>query len=222
MSKENGNGFRVPKKPTTAKAMSKRMDRLEKTVQAAFTQVGMRLQEIQKEIVGLNNNIQTVDCRSLATLRMLERELEFVEGAHGKVAEEIRAEIFNEMSEAENDELCLQSVDRPAAEGDTVVFTMDAFEKTEDGLAGSSERINDLCIFRSKVQLGANRLPKEIEDQILGMTPRTSREFDMTIPENFGPKFSGMEVVYSLELLQVLEPETTTQPSESVSENVVE
>lgn len=200
------NGFRAPKKPTTAKAMKERLEHLEGLFQMLVTQVGNQLQMLQGEVKLQGDNIHKIDIRSLATLRLLQKGSEFTDAAHDELAAEINLEVFEDLSLKEDEELNLVSIDTPADVGHHVVMQIDVYAPDESGNRG--EKIDNLSVIRSKVQLGNGQFPQEIETEVMGMSPRTSKEFKITIPKGASREWSEKEVIYDLTLLQVLEPET--------------
>ena len=207
MGRGNGGfkpGDRQPKKPTTAKNAMKRLDALERAVQGMYFQFAQQLTAFRKEIANLEQNNRLIDCRSLATYRMLRDNLDFTEEAHNDIVSEVQEEIFNQFNETENEQMDLISVDTPAEDGLRVVFQLDAYEVGEDGARG--DKIEDLSAFRSKVILGGGEFFDEIEKEIVGMKPQDIKEFTLTMPERFG-QYADKEVIYEVNLLQVLKSE---------------
>jgi hypothetical protein len=207
------NGFKSPKTPTTAKAMKKRMEMLEQVMRRSVYQIGLQLQRLQDEIMSINQTLRKIDCRSLATLRMLEQGEEFTVEAHDRVANEINTEIFEKLSEEEDAQLGLVSIDEPCANGHRIVMQLAAYQSDESGKRG--DKIDELSLHRSKIQLGAGEFPEVIESEIVGMEPDTTREFTVTMPAGLFPDYADKQVTYEVNLLQVLaQQEQETAPVE--------
>lgn len=92
----------------------------------------------------------------------------------------------------------LETVDRPAAEGDHVladfVGRIDG-EEFEGGSAGDQV-----------IEIGAGRLIDDFEDQLKGASAGDSVEVEVTFPEEYGaPALAGRDAVFSVEVKEVRE-----------------
>jgi trigger factor len=116
------------------------------------------------------------------------------------------------VDELRDSEARLEPMDRPAQLGDYAIV---AFEGTRDGAVftgGTSERMPLL--------LGQNRLFPGFDDKVVGLQSGEEREFDLTIPDDFGVEsLRGAELHFHLTLKEQrgkVAPEATDEFARSV------
>ena len=89
--------------------------------------------------------------------------------------------------------------DRPVKKGDHVLIDYEGFKDGEFfEAAGRTENFG--------VQVGSGRILKEFEDQLIGMSRNTSKEFTIPFPEDyFSKELAGLEITFKMTLNDIKE-----------------
>ena len=107
----------------------------------------------------------------------------------------------------------MESVDRPAAEGDTVVID---YEGSIDGEPFDGGKDED-----HELELGSGSFIPGFEEKLLGITPGEERDIDLVFPEDYEESFAGKPVVFKVKAHEVREkllPDLDDEFAKDVSE----
>jgi len=105
------------------------------------------------------------------------------------------------------------SVERPAADGDTVVIDYDG---ALDGVPFDGGKAEGQSLL-----LGSGSFVPGFEDQVVGMAVGEEKEISVTFPEDYTPELAGKDVVFKVKLLEVKEsvlPELDDEFAKDISE----
>ncbi|MBQ4369583.1 MAG: trigger factor [Oscillospiraceae bacterium] len=107
----------------------------------------------------------------------------------------------------------MESVERPAAMGDSVIIDFDGYIDGKRFDGGKDEN--------HTLELGSNAFVPGFEDQIVGMKPGEEKDITVTFPEDYVKDLAGKEAVFKIKLHEVKEnilPELDDEFAKDVSE----
>ena len=126
--------------------------------------------------------------------------------------------VSDEDVEAEIDRMAernsrIETVDRAAKEGDTVVLDFEGFDNGVAFAGGKGEGYS--------LKLGSNSFVPGFEDALIGLSAGDEKDIDVTFPENYTPELAGKPVVFKCKIHEVKEtilPEKDDEFAKDVSE----
>lgn len=126
--------------------------------------------------------------------------------------------VTDEDVEAEIDRMAernsrIETVDRAAKEGDTVVLDFEGFDNGVAFEGGKAEGYS--------LKLGSNSFVPGFEDALVGLAAGDEKDIDVTFPENYTPELAGKPVVFKCKIHEVKEtimPEKDDEFAKDVSE----
>jgi len=107
----------------------------------------------------------------------------------------------------------IETVDRPAKEGDTAVINFEGFVDGEPFEGGKGEN--------HELELGSKAFIPGFEDKVAGMVKGESRDIDLVFPDDYPGKLAGKPVVFKVTLTDVKEkllPDLDDEFAKDVSE----
>jgi len=107
----------------------------------------------------------------------------------------------------------MQTADRPAAEGDTVVIDFEGFIDGKPFDGGKGENVN--------LVLGSGQFIPGFEEQVIGMSAGEEKDINVTFPEDYTEELAGKDAVFHVKLNEVKEtilPELDDEFAKDVSE----
>ena len=123
--------------------------------------------------------------------------------------EEVEAEI-DRMAERNSR---IETVERPAQEGDTVVLDFEGFDNGVPFEGGKGEK--------HSLKLGSHSFVPGFEEALVGLSAGDEKDVDITFPENYTPELAGKPVVFKCKIHEVKEtimPEKDDEFAKDVSE----
>ena len=123
--------------------------------------------------------------------------------------EDVEAEI-NRMAERNSS---IQTVERPAQEGDTVVLDFEGFDNGVAFENGKGENYS--------LKIGSGSFVPGFEEALIGLSAGEEKDIDVTFPENYVPELAGKAVVFKCKIHEVKEtvmPELDDEFAKDVSE----
>ena len=149
--------------------------------QLAKTEIVMALQELNKKVDTIDNDLQFVrqasrkaDWRSIALLRLISAKLNIAEPEIIEKIEEVQVDAFNIDSLTEdNTKGFLNADSEVASEGLIAVIKLDAL-KGGNKLPGGG-------VLRSKIIIGQHTLVKEVDAAIVGMKVGETKRFPLDL-----------------------------------------
>ena len=123
--------------------------------------------------------------------------------------EDVEAEV-NRMAERNSR---IETVDRPAQEGDTVVLDFEGFDNGVAFEGGKGENYS--------LKLGSHQFVPGFEEALVGLSSGDEKDVDVTFPENYTPELAGKPVVFKCKIHEVKEtsvPEKDDEFAKDVSE----
>ncbi len=126
--------------------------------------------------------------------------------------------VSDEDVEAEIDRMAernsrIETVERAAKEGDTVVLDFEGFDNGVAFAGGKGEGYS--------LKLGSNSFVPGFEDALIGLSAGDEKDIDVTFPENYTPELAGKPVVFKCKIHEVKEtilPEKDDEFAKDVSE----
>ena len=126
--------------------------------------------------------------------------------------------VSDEDVEAEIDRMAernsrIETVERAAKEGDTVVLDFEGFDNGVAFEGGKAEGYS--------LKLGSNSFVPGFEDALIGLSAGDEKDVDVTFPENYTPELAGKPVVFKCKIHEVKEtimPEKDDEFAKDVSE----
>ena len=126
--------------------------------------------------------------------------------------------VSDEDVEAEIDRMAernsrIETVERAAKEGDTVVLDFEGFD---NGIAFEGGKAEGYSL-----KLGSNSFVPGFEDALIGLSAGDEKDVDVTFPENYTPELAGKPVVFKCKIHEVKEtimPEKDDEFAKDVSE----
>ena len=126
--------------------------------------------------------------------------------------------VTDEDVEAEIDRMAernsrIETVERAAKEGDTVVLDFEGFDNGVAFEGGKAEGYS--------LKLGSNSFVPGFEDALIGLSAGDEKDVDVTFPENYTPELAGRPVVFKCKIHEVKEtimPEKDDEFAKDVSE----
>ena len=107
----------------------------------------------------------------------------------------------------------IESVERPAQLGDTVVLDFEGFD---NGVAFEGGKGEDFSL-----KLGSGQFVPGFEDALVGVSAGEEKDVNITFPENYTPELAGKPVVFKCKIHEVKEsitPEIDDEFAKDVSE----
>ena len=123
--------------------------------------------------------------------------------------DEVEAEL-NRMAERNSR---IETVDRPAQEGDTVILDFEGFDNGVAFEGGKAEGYS--------LKLGSHSFVPGFEEALVGLSAGDEKDVDVTFPENYTPELAGKPVVFKCKIHEVKEtqkPELDDEFAKDVSE----
>ena len=123
--------------------------------------------------------------------------------------EEVEAEI-DRMAERNSR---IETVERPAQEGDTVILDFEGFDNGVPFEGGKAEGYS--------LKLGSHSFVPGFEEALVGLSAGDEKDVDVTFPENYTPELAGKPVVFKCKIHEVKEtqmPEKDDEFAKDVSE----
>lgn len=124
-------------------------------------------------------------------------------------AEEVEAEI-DRMAERN---ARITTVERPAAEGDTVILDFEGFEGGKPFQGGKADNYS--------LKLGSHQFIPGFEEALVGVSAGEEKTVEVTFPENYTPELAGKPAVFQCKIHEVKEtvlPEKDDEFAKDVSE----
>ena len=126
--------------------------------------------------------------------------------------------VTDEDVEAEVDRMAernsrIETVERPAQEGDTVVLDFEGFDNGVAFEGGKGENYS--------LKLGSHSFVPGFEEALVGLSAGDEKAIDVTFPENYTPELAGKPVVFQCKIHEVKEtivPEKDDEFAKDVSE----
>ncbi len=126
--------------------------------------------------------------------------------------------VTDEDVEAEVDRMAernsrIETVERPAQEGDTVVLDFEGFDNGVAFEGGKGENYS--------LKLGSHQFVPGFEEALVGLSAGDEKDVDVTFPENYTPELAGKPVVFKCKIHEVKEttlPEKDDEFAKDVSE----
>ena len=116
--------------------------------------------------------------------------------------DEVEAEL-NRMAERNSR---IETVDRPAQEGDTVILDFEGFD---NGVAFESGKAEGYSL-----KLGSHSFVPGFEEALVGLSAGDEKDVDVTFPENYTPELAGKPVVFKCKIHEVKETQTPEKDDE--------
>ncbi len=131
-----------------------------------------------------------------------------------KASTDIRdEEVEAELSRLADRNARITTVDRAAAEGDTLIFDFDGFLNGKPFEGGKAENYT--------LKLGSHQMIPGFEDALIGVVAGEEREIEVTFPEDYDPKLAGKPARFRCKIHEVKEtmlPEMDDEFAKDVSE----
>ena len=151
----------------------------------------------------------TVDCFPIVEVKDY-KDVE-VEKIEQKVSDE---DVENELKAVQKRNARQVLVERPAKEGDTLLFDYSGFIGDEQFEGGTAER--------QQLELGSGMFIPGFEEQLIGVTPGEKKDVVVTFPEEYhAPDLAGKEAVFHCLVHEIKEeqlPELDDEFAKDVSE----
>ena len=220
----------MPTKQDMIESFDARLKALSEAMQQIHMMSMRQGQQISKRMAEMASELEIADYRSLATMEMLAEKGVLTTDAHSAFVEVLKIKDFNEQSEKDDIMRKLMPVGGPVALGQFATLRLWAtYGSTLEvpnikkpvalvGESGQTEEVptvketipnpkagqpvNELSILRSKVQVGSGHLHALLEQQFVGMNVGETKEFSLTLPQEFGP-LGGQTVNFKVELLDL-------------------
>ena len=104
----------------------------------------------------------------------------------------------------------IESVDRPAQEGDTVIIDFEGFVDGESFEGGTGDNF--------EIELGSNRFIPGFEEGIFGMSVGEERDLELVFPDDYEESLAGKPVVFKVKLNEVKEKQLPDLDDEFVKD----
>ena len=122
-------------------------------------------------------------------------------------------DVENEINRMAERNSSIQTVERPAQEGDTVVLDYEGFD---NGVAFEGGKADNYSL-----KLGSHQFIPGFEEALVGLSAGEEKDIDVTFPENYTPELAGKPVVFKCKIHEVKEttmPELDDEFAKDVSE----
>ena len=100
----------------------------------------------------------------------------------------------------------IETVDRPAQEGDTVILDFEGFDNGVAFEGGKAEGYS--------LKLGSHSFVPGFEEALVGLSAGDEKDVDVTFPENYTPELAGKPVVFKCKIHEVKETQTPEKDDE--------
>ncbi len=117
-----------------------------------------------------------------------------VEKAEATVSDE---DVANELDRMAERNARIETVERPIAEGDTVVLDFEGFD---NGVAFAGGKADNYSL-----KIGSNSFVPGFEEALIGLSAGDEKDIDVTFPENYTPELAGKPVVFKCKIHEVKE-----------------
>ena len=122
-------------------------------------------------------------------------------------------DVANELNRMADRNSRIETVERPAQDGDTVVLDFEGFDNGVAFPGGKGENYS--------LKLGSNSFVPGFEEALVGLSAGEEKDIDVTFPENYTPELAGKPVVFKCKIHEVKEtikPELDDEFAKDVSE----
>ena len=106
-----------------------------------------------------------------------------------------KAEVDAELGRMQDRNARIETVDREAKTGDTVILDFEGFVDGKPFDGGKAEG--------HSLELGSGSFVPGFEDQLIGMKAGEEKDIDITFPENYTPELAGKPVVFHVKVNEV-------------------
>ena len=124
-----------------------------------------------------------------------------------------KADVDAELAKMQDRNARIETVDREAKLGDTVVLDFEGFDNGVPFAGGKGENYN--------LVLGSGSFVPGFEDALVGVKAGDEKNVDVTFPENYTPELAGKPVVFQCkihEIKETIKPELDDEFAKDVSE----
>ena len=124
-----------------------------------------------------------------------------------------KAEVDAEIQKLVERNARIETVDRPAQKGDTVVLDFEGFDNGVPFKGGKAEKYS--------LKLGTNSFVPGFEEALEGVKAGDEKDIDVTFPKDYTPELAGKPVVFKCKIHEVKEtitPEVDDEFAKDVSE----
>ena len=122
-------------------------------------------------------------------------------------------DVENELARMADRNSRIETVERAAKDGDTVVLDFEGFDNGVAFPGGKGENYS--------LKLGSNSFVPGFEEALIGLSAGEEKDIDVTFPENYTPELAGKPVVFKCKIHEVKEtikPELDDEFAKDVSE----
>ena len=122
-------------------------------------------------------------------------------------------DVDNELARMVDRNSRIETVERAAQDGDTVVLDFEGFDNGVAFPGGKGENYS--------LKLGSNSFVPGFEEALIGLSAGEEKDIDVTFPENYTPELAGKPVVFKCkihEVKQTIKPELDDEFAKDVSE----
>ena len=122
-------------------------------------------------------------------------------------------DVENELNRMADRNSRIETVERAAQDGDTVVLDFEGFDNGVAFPGGKGENYS--------LKLGSNSFVPGFEEALVGVSAGEEKDIDVTFPENYTPELAGKPVVFKCkihEVKQTIKPELDDEFAKDVSE----
>ncbi len=122
-------------------------------------------------------------------------------------------DVANELARMADRNSRIETVERAAQDGDTVVLDFEGFDNGVAFPGGKGENYS--------LKLGSNSFVPGFEEALIGVSAGEEKDIDVTFPENYTPELAGKPVVFKCkihEVKQTIKPELDDEFAKDVSE----
>ena len=122
-------------------------------------------------------------------------------------------DVENEINRMAERNSSIQTVERPAQEGDTVVLDYEGFD---NGVAFEGGKADNYSL-----KLGSHQFIPGFEEALVGLSAGEEKDIDVTFPENYTPELAGKPVVFKCKIhegKETIMPELDDEFAKDVSE----
>ena len=124
-----------------------------------------------------------------------------------------KAEVDAEIQKLVDRNARIETVDRPAKKGDTVILDFEGFDNGVPFKGGKAEKYS--------LKLGTGSFVPGFEEALEGVTAGEEKDVDVTFPTDYTPELAGKPVVFKCKIHEVKEtitPEVDDEFAKDVSE----
>src|SRR5699024_2031536 len=100
----------------------------------------------------------------------------------------------------------IETVERPALEGDTVILDFEGIDNSVPFDGGKAEGYS--------LKLGSHSFVPGFEEALVGLSAGDEKDVDVTFPENYAPELAGKPVVFKCKIHEVKETQMPEKDDE--------